>query len=69
MVSESASKTEESYDGALKFFNFINGYQKFDPSRGMDYLIDLAFRETTSGKMILKRQASYFNIQQSEDYY
>lgn len=59
VVSESASKTEESYDGALKFFSFVNGYQKFDPSRGMDYIIDLAFRETTSGKIILKRQGSF----------
>ncbi|XP_054269456.1 chondroitin sulfate synthase 2 [Macrosteles quadrilineatus] len=55
VIKRSIAYIENKYDGALKFHSFINGYQKFDPSRGMDYIIDLAFRETTSGKTINKR--------------
>uniref|UniRef100_A0A1B6L696 Hexosyltransferase n=1 Tax=Graphocephala atropunctata TaxID=36148 RepID=A0A1B6L696_9HEMI len=55
IVSKAITHVEDNYNGALKFHSFINGYQKFDPSRGMDYIIDLEFRETTSGKTVHKR--------------
>ncbi|XP_046685952.1 chondroitin sulfate synthase 2-like [Homalodisca vitripennis] len=55
IISAAITHVEEKYESALKFHRFINGYQKFDPSRGMDYIIDLEFRETTSGKTIHKR--------------
>ncbi|XP_072746635.1 chondroitin sulfate synthase 2 [Anoplolepis gracilipes] len=43
------------YDGKLSFKKLLNGYQKFDASRGMDYVLDIAFNEVTTGKEIRKR--------------
>uniref|UniRef100_A0A1B6C963 Hexosyltransferase n=1 Tax=Clastoptera arizonana TaxID=38151 RepID=A0A1B6C963_9HEMI len=55
VLNASIAKIEEKYKGELKFRKFINGYRKFDPARGMDYVLDLAFRDTTVGKTFQKR--------------
>ncbi|XP_053983624.1 chondroitin sulfate glucuronyltransferase [Hylaeus volcanicus] len=39
----------------LKFKRLLNGYQKFDASRGMDYILDLVFTDVTTGKEVIKR--------------
>ncbi|XP_060532804.1 chondroitin sulfate glucuronyltransferase [Cylas formicarius] len=39
----------------LDFKRLINGYKTFDLSRGMDYILDIAFRDRNSGKEIVKR--------------
>lgn len=54
-MNASVAKIEEKYKGELKFRKFINGYRRFDPARGMDYVLDLAFRDTTVGKTFQKR--------------
>lgn len=33
----------------------MNGYRKFDLSRGMDYALDVAFRDVTAGRDVVKR--------------
>lgn len=43
------------YEGILEFRRLINGYRRFDPSRGLDYKLDIAFQDTTSGHEIHKR--------------
>lgn len=43
------------YSGIYQYHSLVNGYRKFDPSRGMDYKLDIAFRDTTNDKIIQKR--------------
>lgn len=43
------------YEGLLQYRRLVNGYRRFDPSRGLDYKLDLAFRDTTNGHEIHKR--------------
>lgn len=43
------------YDSKLIFKKLLNGYQKFDASRGMDYILDVAFNEVATGKEVRKR--------------
>ncbi|KAF5271137.1 hypothetical protein FQR65_LT17717 [Abscondita terminalis] len=43
------------YAGSLQYKRLINGYRRFDLSRGMEYLVDLAFRDVHTGKEVVKR--------------
>lgn len=43
------------YDNKLSFKKLLNGYQKFDASRGMDYILDVAFNDVATGKEVRKR--------------
>lgn len=40
---------------ALKFNKLLNGYQRFDASRGMDYILDLEFININTKKTLRKR--------------
>lgn len=46
-----------SYENPNKYQyrRLVNGYRTFDLSRGLDYKIDLAFRDLTTGKEVIKR--------------
>lgn len=46
---------ESKYDGRLQYRNLISGYRKFDPSRGMDYKLDIVFRDVSTGSFLQKR--------------
>ncbi|XP_046984721.1 chondroitin sulfate synthase 2 [Schistocerca americana] len=48
-------KIENLYNGQLVFRKLINGYRRFDQSRGMDYRLDMAFKSTTTGREVHKR--------------
>ncbi|XP_034950059.1 chondroitin sulfate synthase 2 [Chelonus insularis] len=48
-------KLIKEYEHELKFDRLINGYIKFDASRGMDYILDLSLINTKIGKKITKR--------------
>ncbi|KAL1502065.1 hypothetical protein ABEB36_007266 [Hypothenemus hampei] len=45
----------EDYKGSYEFRRIVNGYKKFDLSRGMDYTLDLAFKDLNNGREIIKR--------------
>ncbi len=38
----------------LNYLRVINGYKRFDPTRGMDYIIDLLFADSVKGKITLR---------------
>jgi hypothetical protein len=46
---------ETEWGENLQYQYLINGYRRFDPSRGMDYRLDLAFKDTTTGQEVHKR--------------
>ncbi|KAK7789799.1 hypothetical protein R5R35_012982 [Gryllus longicercus] len=45
----------ESSDEQLKFRRLIDGYRRFDPSRGIDYILELAFKDLSTGHEVHKR--------------
>ncbi|XP_071454752.1 chondroitin sulfate synthase 2 [Hetaerina americana] len=55
IINTTAQYAEEQYQGRLRFRRLVNGYRRFDPSRGMDYVVDLTFRDTSSGLELQKR--------------
>ncbi|KAJ9598451.1 hypothetical protein L9F63_010847, partial [Diploptera punctata] len=55
IVNATVKKVEADWGAHLQYRRLINGYRRFDPSRGMDYRLDLAFRDTTTGREVHKR--------------
>lgn len=51
----------EKYQGSIKYRTFVNGYRRFDPSRGLDYVMDLAFRDDV-GREVIKRYCFLFYL-------
>lgn len=55
IINTITNKIIMEYDQRLVFQKLINGYKRFDASRGMDYIFDLSFIEVTTGKELYKR--------------
>lgn len=55
VLNETIAWVTTRYEGLFQYRRLVNGYRRFDPSRGLDYKLDLAFRDTTNGHEILKR--------------
>ncbi|KAG5891796.1 hypothetical protein JTB14_006188 [Gonioctena quinquepunctata] len=55
IIEEVKSKVANTYPNVLQYKKLVNGYRTFDLSRGMDYTLDLAFRNLNNGKEIVKR--------------
>lgn len=55
VINTAVNHILNKYDNKLSFVRLLNGYLKFDASRGMDYILDLIFSEVTTGKEIRKR--------------
>lgn len=49
------STAEKSNDGSLMYRRLVNGYRLFDLSRGLDYTLDIGFRDLETGKELIKR--------------
>lgn len=39
----------------LKYRRLVNGYSVFDLSRGLDYILDIGFKDKNTGKETIKR--------------
>lgn len=55
VVNASIKQMEAEWGEHLQYHRLINGYRRFDPSRGMDYRLDLAFRDARTGQEVHKR--------------
>lgn len=55
VVNASIKQMEADWGEHLQYRHLTNGYRRFDPSRGMDYRLDLAFRDTRTGQEVHKR--------------
>ncbi|XP_017878502.1 chondroitin sulfate synthase 2 [Ceratina calcarata] len=53
-INITASRIIADYRYELKFKKLLNGYQRFDASRGMDYILDLEFTDK-DGKTLIRR--------------
>ncbi|KOC62206.1 Chondroitin sulfate synthase 2 [Habropoda laboriosa] len=54
-INITTSSIIADYRNKLKFNRLLNGYQRFDASRGMDYILDLEFIDIDTGKVLKKR--------------
>lgn len=55
VIKAAADKIEGNYGGKLKYKKLLNGYKKYDSSRGMDYILDLVFTNVGTEKELVKR--------------
>jgi len=55
VLNISIEHLELKYSNNLKFDSLVNGYKRFDPSRGLDYILDLNFKDIIGDKFIQKR--------------
>lgn len=55
VINTAVNNIISKYDNKLNFVRLLNGYLKFDASRGMDYILDLVFNEVATSKEIRKR--------------
>lgn len=54
IVTASVAHLRKKYD-LLRYLSLENGYRRFDPTRGMEYILDLLFEDETTGTKLLKR--------------
>ncbi|KAJ1372872.1 hypothetical protein KIN20_035162 [Parelaphostrongylus tenuis] len=54
-VVATAKQYVESEEPDLEFLQVRNGYRLFDPQRGMDYMIDLVYKDSTTQATIERR--------------
>ena len=47
----------------LKFVRLVDGYRRFDPTRGMDYKLYLLFHDPIKGELI--ERYGFFQLQNS----
>lgn len=55
VLNTSIEYLELKYSSNLKFDRLVNGYKRFDPSRGLDYILDLTFKDLIGDKFVQKR--------------
>lgn len=55
VISHVKAKVEHLHSGKYQFRRLVNGYRSFDLSRGMDYKLDIGFRDLFTGKDVIKR--------------
>ncbi|CAB3366693.1 Hypothetical predicted protein [Cloeon dipterum] len=55
VMNASISHMTQKYNEKLQYRRLVNGYRRYDPARGMDYILDLAFRDMDTGLEVLKR--------------
>lgn len=61
-MNTSIEYMELKYSNNLKFDRLVNGYKRFDPSRGLDYILDLTFKDLIGDKFIQKRYGKKYII-------
>lgn len=62
VLNISIDHLEFKYSNTLKFDRMVNGYKRFDPSRGLDYILDLNFKDITKDTFVQKRYEIMFLI-------
>ncbi|XKL59141.1 hypothetical protein PGB90_000157 [Kerria lacca] len=55
VINACVEMIQKKYSTVYRFSSLTNGYRKFDPSRGMDYILDIVFQHTTTNERIQKR--------------
>ncbi|GAB1603562.1 chondroitin sulfate synthase 2-like [Argonauta hians] len=55
VISTAKEKLAKKYHNRYKFSHLVNGYRRFDPYRGMEYIVDFSMVDNTDKKTVEKR--------------
>ncbi|KAK6627535.1 hypothetical protein RUM44_010013 [Polyplax serrata] len=55
VINASINFVQEEYKGQLQYLKLVNGYRRFDSTRGMDYILDMDFKDEATQKNVHKR--------------
>ncbi|XP_048514629.1 chondroitin sulfate glucuronyltransferase isoform X2 [Athalia rosae] len=56
VIRAAVNRIEETYNKEkFKYIKLLNGYKKYDASRGMDYILDMVFLNTETKEELVKR--------------
>ena len=55
ILNVSRQQLADHYENRFENIQLLNGYRRFAPSRGMEYILDLSMRDRQSGLEIVKR--------------
>ncbi|XP_076048148.1 chondroitin polymerizing factor [Oratosquilla oratoria] len=66
VVNASASYLQTISGGFLQFHSLQYGHRKFDPTRGVDYVLSLFFRDNVSGQLVSKKMEASRPLTQPE---
>ncbi len=55
VIQHSVKKIDEKYNNRYQLAKLLNGYRRFDPTRGMEYKLDLSFIDISQGTKVIKR--------------
>ncbi|CAH1960937.1 unnamed protein product [Acanthoscelides obtectus] len=55
IIDEIKAQTSSKHNSVLEHKGLVNGYRTFDLSRGMDYVIDMSLKDTSTGEKVIKR--------------
>lgn len=55
VLNTSIEYLQFKYSNNLKLHGLVNGYKRFDPSRGLDYILDLTLKDLYTEKILQKR--------------
>ena len=58
IVTTAMGQLNDKYEKAFTLGRLVNGYRRFDPTRGMEYTLDLELKMTAQKKTIQKRVPS-----------
>ncbi|XP_063219293.1 chondroitin sulfate synthase 2 isoform X2 [Bacillus rossius redtenbacheri] len=55
ILNATISYVKQIYEGRFQFKKFLRGYRRFDPARGLDYIMDLVWIDTLNAEVTHKR--------------
>jgi len=55
IIAHSVKMLNDKYGGRFEKLRLVNGYRRFDHSRGMEYMLDLALKDIHTNAEVLKR--------------
>jgi len=58
VVAFAVKKLNEKHGGRFVKMRFLNGYRRFDHSRGMEYILDLALTDSMSGNLEVHKRVN-----------
>lgn len=55
VVNASVAHMHGRVGGRLEYRGLEYGHRRFDPARGVDYILSLAFRDNASGRIVTRK--------------
>ncbi|KAL8566044.1 hypothetical protein ACOMHN_062773 [Nucella lapillus] len=56
VIKVSVERLNARYDNIYLYARLVNGYRRFDPQRGMEYILDLSLKDTSNNNLELQKR-------------